>query len=54
MSIADDGVGIDPEHTRNSGLANMAERARLNGGTFTLGTGLEGKGTRITWRIPLS
>ena len=53
-SIADDGVGIDPEHTRNSGLANMAERARLNGGTFTLGTGLEGKGTRITWRVPLS
>lgn len=54
VSIADDGVGIDPEHTRNSGLANMAERARLNGGTFTLGTGLEGKGTRITWRVPLS
>ena len=26
VSIADDGVGIDPEHTRNSGLANMAER----------------------------
>ena len=54
VSIADDGVGIDPEHTRNSGLANMAERARLNGGTFILGTGLEGKGTRITWRVPLS
>ena len=54
VSIADDGVGIDSEHTRNSGLANMAERARLNGGTFTLGTGLEGKGTRITWRVPLS
>lgn len=54
VSIADDGVGIDPEHTRNSGLANMAERARLNGGTFTLGTGLEGKGTKITWRVPLS
>ena len=54
VSIADDGVVIDPEHTRNSGLANMAERARLNGGTFTLGTGLEGKGTRITWRVPLS
>ena len=54
VSIVDDGVGIDPEHTRNSGLANMAERARLNGGTFILGTGLEGKGTRITWRVPLS
>lgn len=54
VSIADDGVGIDPAHTRNSGLANMAERARLNGGTFTVGTGLEGKGTRLTWSVPLS
>ena len=54
VSVSDDGVGIDPSHTRNSGLANMAERARLNGGTFTVGTGLEGKGTKITWSVPLA
>ena len=54
VSVSDDGVGIDPAHTRNSGLANMAERARLNGGTFTVGTGLEGKGTKITWSVPLA
>ena len=54
VSVSDDGIGIDPAHTRNSGLANMAERARLNGGTFTVGTGLEGKGTKITWSVPLA
>ena len=54
VSVSDDGVGIDPAHTRNSGLANMAERARLNGGTFTVGTGLEGKGTKIIWSVPLA
>ena len=54
VSVSDDGIGIDPAHTRNSGLANMAERARLNGGTFTIGTGLEGKGTKITWSVPLA
>ena len=54
VSVSDDGVGIDPSHTRNSGLANMAERTRLNGGTFTIGTGLEGKGTKIIWSIPLA
>ncbi|MCD4549187.1 MULTISPECIES: sensor histidine kinase [unclassified Schaalia] len=54
VSIADDGQGIDPHRTRNSGLSNMTERARRHGGSFTLSDGIGGRGTRITWCAPLS
>lgn len=54
VSIEDDGRGIDPERTRNSGLANMTERARRHGGTFDIGPGSGGRGARITWSTPLN
>lgn len=54
VRVADDGRGIDPERTRNSGLGNLQTRARRHGGDFTFGTGLEGRGAEITWRVPLA
>ncbi|WP_022868000.1 GAF domain-containing sensor histidine kinase [Schaalia vaccimaxillae] len=53
VRIADDGRGIDPDRTRNSGLGNMAERARMHGGTFSLGPGIGGAGTELHWQAPL-
>ena len=54
VSIADDGRGIDPNRTRNSGLANMQERARRLGGSFELGSGIGGLGASLIWTVPLS
>ncbi|QWW18903.1 GAF domain-containing protein [Schaalia sp. 19OD2882] len=54
VSVADDGRGIDPNRTRNSGLSNMKGRAALHGGSFELGSGIGGRGTRITWTAPLA
>ena len=49
--VTDDGRGIGPGG-RRSGLANMAERARLAGGTFVVATRDAG-GTRLAWTAPL-
>jgi signal transduction histidine kinase len=46
--VTDDGVGIDPERTRSSGLANLATRARRHGGEFRLEPGPDG-GTSLVW-----
>ena len=51
--ITDDGRGIDPSRTRNSGLANMAERARRHHGSFDATVGEGDIGTRIRWIAPL-
>ncbi len=53
ITINDDGRGIDPSRTRNSGLANMAERARRHNGSFDTDTGDGGVGTQIRWIAPL-
>ncbi|HEY0259517.1 MAG TPA: GAF domain-containing protein [Lacisediminihabitans sp.] len=53
VSIADDGKGIDPNRTRNSGLGNLAARARRHGGSFAFGPGIGGLGTEIIWTAPL-
>jgi signal transduction histidine kinase len=51
LLVRDDGVGMkEPE--RRSGLANLAERARLLGGTLRTGPG-DGGGTKLEWRVPL-
>jgi signal transduction histidine kinase len=54
VAIADDGTGIDPDRTRNSGLGNLAARARRHGGTFEFHPGINGLGTEIAWRAPLA
>ncbi|CAM3460750.1 GAF domain-containing sensor histidine kinase [Occultella aeris] len=46
--VTDDGVGLDPERTRSSGLDNLATRARRHGGEFRLGPGPDG-GTSLVW-----
>lgn len=52
VTIADDGVGIDPDGPRGNGLRNLRERAAAHGGTATLEPGPDG-GTVVTWSVPL-
>lgn len=50
VRVRDDGSGI-PDHVSRSGLANLAERARLRGGSFDIDT--SPAGTVLHWRAPL-
>ncbi|MGW5309591.1 GAF domain-containing protein [Nocardia thailandica] len=52
IDVTDDGVGIDPEPARRSGLANLAARAAQRGGTFRVERGPAG-GTTAHWSVPL-
>jgi signal transduction histidine kinase len=54
VEVEDDGAGLSPERDRKSGTDNLAARARRHGGTFTLGTTDEGRGTLLTWSVPLA
>lgn len=54
VHVTDDGVGLDPEVSRRSGLANLAVRARRHGGTFRIGAAPSGRGTDTTWTAPLA
>ncbi|TDE12218.1 GAF domain-containing protein [Jiangella asiatica] len=51
LVVSDDGIGL-PAQRRNSGLANLAERADALGGTFDVRPG-EAGGTALTWEVPL-
>ncbi|MBJ3812689.1 GAF domain-containing protein [Streptomyces flavofungini] len=51
LTVADNGSGI-PKSAARSGLANMADRARVLGGEMTLRERPEGGGTRVVWRVP--
>lgn len=51
ITIADDGVGVGDSNVR-SGLANLAERARVHQGSFTVFRGVP-QGTVLRWRVPL-
>jgi signal transduction histidine kinase len=50
--VNDDGAGIDPGIGHDSGTRNLAERARLRGGTFTVHSRAD-RGTRAAWTVPL-
>ncbi|HYI51244.1 MAG TPA: GAF domain-containing protein [Microbacterium sp.] len=52
LTVEDDGRGISTS-VPLSGLANMAERAQLRGGTCTIGP-RAGGGTRVVWAVPAS
>lgn len=54
VQVEDDGVGVDPNSSRQSGLGNLAARARRHQGTFTLTRSERGKGTQLDWQVPLS
>jgi signal transduction histidine kinase len=51
LLVRDNGVGMRGSE-RRSGLANLAERAGLLGGTMHAGPA-DGGGTEIEWRVPL-
>src|SRR5690606_32660431 len=49
VEVEDDGAGLVPSRTRSSGSANLAERARQHGGTFSLEDAPSGRGTLLRW-----
>lgn len=53
VEVEDDGAGLPPERERRSGTDNLAARSRRHGGSFTLGTSSEGRGTLLAWQAPL-
>jgi len=54
VEVEDDGAGLPADRDRKSGTDNLAARARRHGGTFSLGTTAEGRGTLLTWSVPLA
>jgi signal transduction histidine kinase len=51
LTVEDDGVGIGDERGTGLGLANLTERARTLGGSFTLEAG-QARGSRAVWSVP--
>jgi signal transduction histidine kinase len=51
LVVRDNGIGIT-DTGRRSGLANMAERAVMLGGTMRADPA-EGGGTILEWRVPV-
>ena len=54
IEVEDDGAGLPADRDRKSGTDNLAARARRHGGTFSLGTTQEGRGTLLIWSAPMS
>ena len=53
VEVQDDGAGLPLARERRSGTDNLAARARRHGGSFSLGTTAEGRGTLLRWQVPL-
>lgn len=54
LRVEDDGRGLGPEsEIVESGLSNLRRRAESLGGSFAV-EAAEPRGTRLTWRVPLS
>jgi len=51
VEVADDGVGLPPDHREGVGLVSMRERAEELGGTFSA-VAANGSGTRIRAELP--
>jgi signal transduction histidine kinase len=52
--VQDDGRGPgEGPQTPGNGLRNLRRRAERLGGTFAIGPGLDGRGTRVEWQVPL-
>lgn len=55
LSVEDDGVGFDPATAiPGAGLGGLSERAGRHGGAVTWAPGADGRGTRVSVRLPLS
>ena len=52
LVVSDDGAGMPADQAHRSGLANIAERARLLGGEISVDS-TPGRGTTVTWQVPL-
>jgi len=53
LQVQDNGVGLRPSAPgQGKGLPNMAERAEMLGGSFTV-SARPGGGTRVRWSVPL-
>ena len=52
VEVVDDGVGIEDEPARRSGLANLADRAARHGGSFNAYRNPMG-GTVVEWSVPM-
>jgi signal transduction histidine kinase len=52
LQVADDGVGLDPDAVPGFGLRNLRDRAAVLGGRFEVGSGPDGLGTVVVWRVP--
>ena len=52
VTVEDDGTGIGGA-SRRSGLENLRQRAEGRSGTFMLEPGEGGRGTRVTWQVPV-
>ncbi|MDR1118401.1 MAG: GAF domain-containing protein [Bifidobacteriaceae bacterium] len=53
VRVEDDGVGLPPGPGRQSGLANLAERAAARDGLFQALPGTDARGTALEWTAPL-
>ncbi|MDT0420902.1 MULTISPECIES: GAF domain-containing sensor histidine kinase [Streptomyces] len=53
LTVTDDGAGLGSARP-TGGLLNMGSRAEQCGGSFRIGTGPDGRGTRITWTAPMA
>lgn len=54
VEVEDDGVGMPSTQTRRSGLDNLAARARGHHGTFLLTSLGSGRGSLLSWLVPLT
>jgi len=54
LRVTDNGTGITP-NVRRGGLVNLSERAKLLGGTLSVGPAddVAGTGTVLEWRVPI-
>ena len=53
LRVTDNGVGLSSSSRRGNGLANLRLRATRHGGSCAVGSGPDGHGTVIDWRVPL-
>lgn len=52
--VTDDGIGVAADVSAGFGLANLRSRAAARGGEVHLDPGPDGRGTVLTWRVPLT
>ncbi len=53
LEVRDDGRGIEPDRDGGRGLVNLEKRATLLGGEMRVGEAPAGRGTTVTWEVPV-